>query len=105
MSWAGGERAGGRRPDGGPSPRGQSPPPPGCRLGLSGPGRAPPRTAAPGSDPAGGPTPMTAPARRRDCGNTLLDIIPDDEFNALNPALTRVRFALRQLVQEYEAEI
>lgn len=48
---------------------------------------------------------MTTAPRRRDSGNQLLDYLPDDEYQRLEPRLQRVSFALRQVVQQFEAEI
>ncbi len=48
---------------------------------------------------------MSATPRFRDSGNDLLDRLPDDEFDHIEPLLQRVTLTLRQVVHEYEAEV
>lgn len=48
---------------------------------------------------------MPQSPRLRDTGNRLLDRLPDDEFGPLEPQLQRVTLAIKQVVQQFEAEI
>src|SRR4051812_39129042 len=48
---------------------------------------------------------MPSPQRLRNSGNTLIDLIPDNDFDTLNPLLERVNLKLKQIVQECEAEV
>src|SRR4051812_45259995 len=48
---------------------------------------------------------MAATPRLRDTGNFLLDRLPADEFDRLEPILQRVRLALKQVVHQADAEV
>src|SRR4051812_1611829 len=48
---------------------------------------------------------MTPTPRGRDTGNHLLDRLPSDEFDALEPNLRRVSLTLKQVIPQCDAEV
>ena len=48
---------------------------------------------------------MPVSTTRRDCGNLLLDRLPDEEYGPLAPWLQRVDLDLKQIVHQFEAEV
>ncbi len=48
---------------------------------------------------------MTETPRRRQSGNQLLDRLPPDEFDRLEPLLQIVSLTLRQIVHQFEADV
>lgn len=48
---------------------------------------------------------MTSTPRFRTSGNDLLDRLPDDEFDPLEPILQRVNLAAKQVVQQFDVNI
>ncbi|MGE3821567.1 MAG: hypothetical protein AB7I30_19325, partial [Isosphaeraceae bacterium] len=41
----------------------------------------------------------------RESGNSLLDRLPSEEYERLEPALQQVKLELRQVVQQFESDI
>jgi CRP-like cAMP-binding protein len=48
---------------------------------------------------------MRAFPRLRDCGNHLLDCLPSEEYDSLSPRLRHTSWKLKDVVQEYGAEV
>ncbi len=48
---------------------------------------------------------MPAILRLRDSGNDLLDRLPDDEYDRLEPMLQRVSLSLKQIVHQFDADV
>jgi CRP-like cAMP-binding protein len=48
---------------------------------------------------------MPATTRLRDTGNIILDQLPADEFDTLEPMLQRVNLTLRQIVHQFDADV
>ena len=48
---------------------------------------------------------MTLPLRRRDSGNALLDVLPDDEYALMEPWMKRTSSTLRQVIASYDVNV
>ena len=48
---------------------------------------------------------MTASPRFRDSGNHLLDLLPDAEFDSIEPMLQPTSLPIRQVVHQFDAEV